>query len=317
MKIAWIPCTVRNGKGYDRVWHKLGQAMANLGVELADTFDTAAHLRVPLGYPRAWYLLVYHTMWETNRIPGEWLPVLNRARAVWAPSAWVRDTFVACGVRRPVYVSGYGVDPDEFPTIERDPARPFTFMAMGRFLGDRKGVLDVIRAFGELNLPDAWLYVKVSDIPFSRVADQPRIEMANLHVNRAELAYRMATADCFVYPSKGEGFGLEPLEAMCAGTCAIVTAHSGMLDYIQAGVCLPLPVTGTQAAQVPPFDGLGEWAAVDLEALKDKMWWAYRHREACWEMGRRAAAYVRAGWTWRQAAQKAVVVLRNVLETEA
>lgn len=324
MRIAWIPTTnIQGGKGYSRLWHQLGYALFKAGVEHVGLYEGDWDLRISLGIPKAWFLpkgsgvcrdLVYLTMWDTDSLPPEWLPVLARARAVWVPSRWMRNVFVASGVERPVYYSGYGVDPDEFRDVERDANQPFTFMTMGRKFGDRKGASDVMAAFMKLNLPDAKLIIKLSGVPWTTVKGwEDRIEIVNSHVPQDELAHMMARADAFVYPHKGEGFGLEPLEAMAAGTCTILTDFSGPTEYIRGDVCVPLPVARMVEAHTLGYEGFGRQAEVDPRVLQEAMLWAYKNRDECWRMGQRAAEYVKTQWTWDKAGEKALAVLEQIM----
>jgi hypothetical protein len=42
--------------------------------------------------------LIVHTVWETDRIPARWPPVLQYSDGVIVPTEWNRETFAACGV---------------------------------------------------------------------------------------------------------------------------------------------------------------------------------------------------------------------------
>lgn len=55
--------------------------------------------------------------------------------------------------------------------------------------------------------------------------------------DRRELARLLAAADVLVFPTRREGFGLAPLEAMAAGTPSILTYLAGVTsDHIEDGV---------------------------------------------------------------------------------
>jgi len=65
------------------------------------------------------------------------------------------------------------------------------------------------------------------------------VEHAVLQVGwmtREDLAVLYSGAEVMVYPSRYEGFGFPPLEAMACGTAA-VAAHAGSLPEVLAGVC--------------------------------------------------------------------------------
>jgi len=324
MRIAWIPTTHQSGKGYTRLWFQLGYALVKAGVEHVNVYQDDWDLRVTMGLPKTWFLpkgsgicrdLVYLTMWDTDSLPSEWLPALARAQAIWVPSKWMKDVFLASGVKRPVYHSVYGVDPDEFHDVKRNADQPFTFMTMGRMIGDRKGASDVMAAFMKLDLPDAKLIVKLSGVPWTTVNGwEDRIQIVNTHLPQDELAHMMAMADAFVYPHKGEGFGLEPLEAMAAGTCTMLTDYSGPTEYIRDDVCVPLPVSRMVDAYTMGYEGFGRQAEIDPRVLQEAMLWAYENRDEAWKMGERAAEYVKTEWTWDAAGEKALAVLEQIMK---
>ena len=57
------------------------------------------------------------------------------------------------------------------------------------------------------------------------------------YVARDELPYWYSAADAFVYPSRYEGFGIPPLEAMACGTPVVASNASSLPEVIgDAGV---------------------------------------------------------------------------------
>ena len=102
----------------------------------------------------------------------------------------------------------------------------------------------------------------------------------------------MAGARALVHPSRDEGFGFTPLEAMAAGTPAVVAAGGALAEIVgDAGVAIDAP------------DDPQSWADA-LDRLEDPV-----ARRAAGERGRAQAAR----FTWRATATRTLSVWRNVL----
>ncbi|MCI0571592.1 MAG: glycosyltransferase family 4 protein [Myxococcaceae bacterium] len=103
----------------------------------------------------------------------------------------------------------------------------------------------------------------------------------------------MRRASVFAFPSRAEGFGLPPLEAMRAGVPVIASTAGAIPE-----------VCGGAAVLVDPDDAAGLAAALSrlLSSEEER-----RHRA---ELGREQAAR----FTWRRAAQQTLEVYRELLE---
>lgn len=327
LKIVWTMWHRTEQTGYATVWNQLGARLPDYDIELLDLWRDDWDLAVFLGYPKAFLLgkvhnrpdVIWHTMWETDTLPDFWIPILNRGGMAWVPSAFCAHTYERAGVEVPIVVSGYGVDGDAFPFRERE-GEGFTFMAMGRIFGGRKGALKVLEAFLRLKEAgdigdDARLVVKMSHLPWKHVTmDNVRrddVELVSDKIPQSDLAVLYQQCDAFVYPSVAEGFALEPLEAMTTGACVLVTDWGGPQEYIRDDVCLRIPVKGTRSYPLEPYVDWGHVADVDYNAMKDQMLWCYEHRDEVREIGARAAQYVREKWTWQQAAERGAALLHE------
>jgi glycosyltransferase involved in cell wall biosynthesis len=121
------------------------------------------------------------------------------------------------------------------------------------FLGKltpRKGVGDLVRAFGLLRDPRVSLVIAGNDMGtgrnvlslIHRLGLDRRVRMTGLLTNRERLN-ALAAADVVVYPSRDEIFGLVPVEALLAGTPVVVCNDSGCGEVITeiGGGCLAAP----------------------------------------------------------------------------
>jgi len=321
MKLCWeLPSSLGDGVvGYARANQGLYRGLVDAGAEMIDWFDDSWDWRVAVTTPNLWLVawpgeyvpdFCLHTMFDCDLLPDRWARAADRAGLLWVPSQWCKETFLRSGIRRPIMVSGYGVDGDMFRFREKgwDKVR---FMCDAQVNGDRKNWRMAAHALTKLNLRDAELVVKISFKQSQRIND-PRIIYMDEMLPDDEWAHLMASANCFVYASSGEGFGLMPLEAMSCGACVIATDYSGMTEYLSDDDNLRLRYRLVDAELYNRGNlGEGHWAHPDFDDLCDKMQWVYDHRDEAAEMGRRAAARVRRDWTWQQAGEKALKLLEE------
>lgn len=253
-------------------------------------------------------LLVIATMREDTLVPRTRVNAINQTAALlYVPCRHNLETFRDCGVRVPVKILPYGVDPARFPHLERVRSgdEPFTFGAFGA-LSPRKGIDVLVRAFCDEFAPaePVRLVLKSVDaLPFVPPAD-PRIHVVTGFWTHDALLRLLGEMDAFVLPSRAEGFGLCALEAMATGLPTIATNWSGPADYLDPADSFPLhyrlvAAAGTEANGVRYF---GQWAEPDLPHLRWLLRWLYEHRDDAARMGKLAAERVHSAWTWDRAA---------------
>jgi O-antigen biosynthesis alpha-1,3-rhamnosyltransferase len=194
-------------------------------------------------------------------------PAIRRAAVVLVPSEHTRERLLArvrgLAVER-VAVTPYGIDPRFSPGPGPSGATPY-LLAVGT-LQPRKNVEAALRAFerlvadglghrlvvvGARGWRDAELLARVERSPAAG-----RIELKG-RVDDEELLTLYRGAACLLYPSRAEGFGFPPLEAMACGTPVVCSAAGSLPE-----------VTGAAALVVEPDDDAGLAAAV-ARAVQD------------------------------------------------
>jgi hypothetical protein len=89
--------------------------------------------------------------------------------------------------------------------------------------------------------------------------------------------YRMA--HCYVQPSRGEGFGLQPLQAIAQGMPTILTDAHGHKAFSHLGVPIGWhPVR----ADYFIYGDAGDWWEPSYDELCEAMWDVYQNSETIW-----------------------------------
>jgi glycosyltransferase involved in cell wall biosynthesis len=251
-----------------------------------------------------------YSMWESTTVPANMVAAVNEgAVLLFVPCRQNVDSFRQSGVRVPIRVLHCGLEPAEFPYLERDNRDCFTFGTFGDF-SPRKGIDVLLRAFRDEFSPDEPVRLLMKNLqpkadPAFHV-DDPRITLVSGFMGREPLLDLLRRMDAFVLPSRGEGFGLCGLEAMSTGLPVIATGWSGPAEYLDPDFSYPLDYRLVDAAGIYSNKQhyFGRWAEPDYEHLRYLMRWLYEHPDEARQAGRRAAQQIPERWNWdRIAAQ--------------
>lgn len=261
---------------------------------------------------------VGYTMLEVDGIPKDWVEMANTCEEVWVPTSFNESTFADSGVKRPIYRIPLGVDTDYFnPGIKPYRKLPgFVFLSLFDW-GERKAPEILLKAFNdEFSASDDACLVIACTNTDPAVSIKQAIDRLGLRRNRARIVlwinpqlegYQMGTlyrsADVFVLPTKGEGFGLPILEAMACGLPVIATDWSGHKDFFDSEVGYPIAVRRLEPAKAkcPYYEGF-RWALPDIEHLRHLMRRTYENPNEARALGEKAAERA-AEFSWRRTAQ--------------
>jgi glycosyltransferase involved in cell wall biosynthesis len=255
-----------------------------------------------------------YTMFETDRIPTKWATgACNRLRALFVPCQSNKDAFVRSGVTIPVYSVPLGIDGTEWPLYDRSndrEGRPFTFACFGTVTG-RKNPQAAIRAFRNAfpTERDVRFIFKTRNGALGHngmpalnvIANDGRFRIIDKEYTRDEILSLLHNEiDCFVFPSKGEGFGLPPCQAMATGLPVIVAANSGMLEYCDDQYNYSVKNCPMVAADEYPDDWgfVGNWWNPDVDELTHLMRHVYDNRDEAYRKGMASAKWIRARFSW-------------------
>ena len=241
--------------------------------------------------------------WETTLIPRSWVGKINGFDALFTCCEENIKAFKNSGVRIPIELIHWGVEPTRTFPVERPEREIYTFGTLGA-LSKRKGTDLLVDAFREAfpTEKDVRLECWTSNAGYPFMVNDPRVHvrMTPAETNK-ELMDWFKDLDCFVFPTRGEGFGLPPLEAMATGLPVIATGWGGILEFMKPEYGRMLGYSMAPATDFTEHlykEDCGDWTEPNKQDLIDAMRDAYNNRAEWKQKGTLAAQYVKDNWTW-------------------
>jgi len=237
---------------------------------------------------------------------------MNECDEVWTPSAliaqWYRDV---CGITRPVFVYEHGVD----PVWEKKPRKvedKFRFLHVGAE-AVRKGGRDVMGAFRAAfpNPTDVELTMKMISPGWS-IGAINGINILNKRMELSELIDVFHSHHAFVYPSYGEGFGLNPLQAIATG---MPTATVGFWAPYERFLHPDLNISSTFCKSPWPAFHPGAMVRPSKDDTVDAMRAVYENYEKYHSHAQESVKAVTEYYNWDTLTAKAFGDLENRLKS--
>ena len=184
-------------------------------------------------------------VFESDRIPDIVQYALRPSDQIWVPSEWGRSVLIAHGFEADrCHVMPEGVDTLLYhPWHPVQPRSVTRFLLVGKF-EQRKCVVETMLAWGQAfgQDPGVELVIKTDhfvDQDLKQQQIQQILDDHELHtvkviwgaVGENQLLDLYRSADVFVLPTRGEGWGLPLIEAAAMGLPIITTQYSGHLEF--------------------------------------------------------------------------------------
>lgn len=266
------------------------------------------------------------TMWETTdfRIGRpEWEEELSRSRLdlLLVPTPWLVEVYeesgwVPSGCR--VRCVPFAI-PQAYQPIKRPERETFTVATWG-VLSRRKGVVEAIesftKAFPLAHYPDCrlWLKTKVGVLghtsggqPLPVDLSDPRIEVFDEMWPVSRMQGFLYEADCGLFLSYGEGFGVPAREAIATGLPTVLAAHSGHEAIADDRYMWPVPTK----RMVNSDDQGGLWWQPDVDAAVDALRDIYERRKAAMYRAAQGARWFHEEWGPGRVARDLMAAIRE------
>ena len=269
---------------------------------------------------------IAYSAWESTDLDLKAKRSMNQSHEIWGPTPWVDSVWKNLFPNKPTFVYLHGIDERFKPILRKEAHRPFTFLHIGE-PSSRKDGLMLTECFIELfgNDPDYRLVLKSSGINTVRVKDpktgyyaSPNLAYDNIicideFLTNEQIVGLYGVCDVFVYPTWGEGFGLQPLEALATGMPAITTVGwASYKDYVT------FPVNSTYSYNPWTDVHQGLMMKPDRRHLKEQMINAANNYEDVLQKTFRNAFKIHEEYDWLNVTKGAVerldYIYKNILQ---
>lgn len=209
-----------------------------------------------------------YTMFESTRIPEQWVSILNEYfDAAIVPDPYLVHIYEKCGVEIPVFVLPLGLNLKPFldQEVKKKPHHPIVFGNFAACLG-RKNQRLLVEAFHEAFGESSQVSLKInSRYCHPEVAKEiddylQKHQIKNVTFSKKcftneEYLQEFKSLDCLVSISKGEGFSIQPREAMALGIPVIVTDNTAQKTLCKSGL-----VKAVKAEMIEP--SMNTWGSI-------------------------------------------------------
>ncbi|HUF39740.1 MAG TPA: hypothetical protein VMN57_14540 [Anaerolineales bacterium] len=280
------------------------------------------------------------TVWETDRLPEFWLPLIDQVEHIIVPCQWNKDVFLRSGVRRPV---------DVIPHILVDRSAVERSKSLGIRKGDyvfytigdwspRKAVWKTVRAYLDAftSRDPVVLVVKTSRLDETRFVKRRflgrRIFLTHLSIFSLCRGYRQPArikliprqisdgkinalherGDCFVSLTNSEGWGLGAFDAAGAGNPVIMTGYGGQLDFLPPDLAYLVdfdivPVVGGKFQR--SYSNKQNWAAAKLDHASRLYRHVFENRAEARRKGRKLQEFARMNFSPKKVVSQLIEAL--------
>lgn len=263
-----------------------------------------------------------YATFETFDPPREWKAYFDRYEIIITPSKFNYEIFKKQGYKD-VFYFPHIIDFTKFnsqvkPLPLKNELSSFKFLWIGTWK-KRKNYELLIRAFLEefekdedicLVLKTNQSAIKNHESILRKIKAEiswkkhfPQIEFDKAVISDGVIPNYIKSFDCFVSPTRGEGFGLPGLQSMALGVPVITTNFSGVLDYANEQTATLLEIDGFE--RVSCMDGVvqfknKQWPVINIKELRKKMRFVYENYNFARKKSEYAIQYVQERFGYNQ-----------------
>jgi glycosyltransferase involved in cell wall biosynthesis len=189
------------------------------------------------------------SVWETTRLPAEWVSTVNGFDQVWCATDWQRGVYRDSGVEeRLLRVVPFAIDPSLYASASTKTAGRTVFGSVFQWT-ERKAPAALIGAYlqaftaadpvtlvlksYEGDNPHGGVEGHVAAIvrSFRLRSEPPEIRVVTRSLTSGEMLAFYQSIDCYVSAHRGEGFGFPIAEALLSGRPVIATGWSAPAEF--------------------------------------------------------------------------------------
>lgn len=247
--------------------------------------------------------IIVNTVYEPDRVPSNWVNIINKIDQLWIPSTHCYNIFKNSGVKVPINIFHHGVSDIYKPSNETinfyDFNDCFKFLSIGTW-SYRKAPEKLLEAYWkEFSINDNVVLIFKTK-PASNIMELKKQIIGNKEtakiifipeqMEEKDIVNLYNTSDCFVLPTRGEGVGLPFMEAMSCEKPCIATNWSGHLDFInnKNGYLIDYELQEVDLNNLDAgysFEKNMKFAEPDVNSLREKMRYAYENQVETKEKG--------------------------------
>jgi len=290
---------IRNNDGYGYATERMLHSLKSLNYEVTEN-DGSSDVGLVFNQPQhaRWfgeqYRIMYHP-WESTLMMPAWPGIMNNAHEVWTPSPIIAKWYKEYNeVNVPIHVYEHGVDP-EWETKTRKLGDKVRFLHVGGE-AHRKGMAETLKAFRAAfnGSADVELTMKLG-APGFNLAHHSNVQTISGKVPFKELVQLHHDRHVFVYPSWGEGFGLNPIQAMATGMPTICTAAWAPYErFLDPNLALDSTLVESPWQQHHP----GKLFQPDFDDLVDKLRYIVDNYDECHSFAQETAPKIHREYDW-------------------
>ncbi|MCR4285076.1 MAG: glycosyltransferase, partial [archaeon] len=255
-------------------------------------------------------------MWETDKLPKEWIEPCNAMNEIWTASEEMAKMIIDSGVTTTVkwFPQPINTSPERIKPFETQFPRDFTFYSIFQWIL-RKNPRTLLRAYwkefeGNDNVT---LLLKTYRVTYQeseyqtikneidqwkkelKLKHYPKIYLVERLLSEKEIAKLHLMGDCFIQPSSGEGWSRPTQEAMLYGKPVISGANGGLTDYLTPYLYYKVESKAVKATPqnfIPWYTPEMKWKELDEDSLREQMRAVYNEQGKAKLTAKRAQEFI-------------------------